>query len=391
MVLKLVLVKREEFYMKICILSMQNVQNAGSLLQSYSLKKMIESMNHDVYFLPIERRVEDAKLLTDTNSFWDEYGNKKYYQKFKKIDKFFINRIWMKLKERRQCLLFDNFRKNKLGIKTDTNFYDIFDYCVIGSDEVFNCCDISPWGFTTQLFGEVKEARHVISYAASCGATKITQIPKSVRIKIYDAMKRMESISVRDNNTREFVKVISGRDSKINLDPVLLNDFSEEMKMGKMFPKIPVNYCIIYSYCNRIHSQKEIHAIIAFCNSHNLVPIAVGSPQMWIKDYIVADPFDILRLFKNARFVITDTFHGTIFSAKYYDRFAVIVRVSNQNKLQDLIYRIEIPDNQVQEISLDELERAWNYKHDKINFETLITRERKNSLDYLEDSIKVNP
>ena len=49
--------------MKVCILSMQKVQNFGSLLQSYSLKKIIESLGHEVSFIDIEPIPEDDKLL----------------------------------------------------------------------------------------------------------------------------------------------------------------------------------------------------------------------------------------------------------------------------------------------------------------------------------------
>ena len=41
--------------MDICILSMQKVNNMGSLLQSYALKKMLEEMGHNVFFLDIKK------------------------------------------------------------------------------------------------------------------------------------------------------------------------------------------------------------------------------------------------------------------------------------------------------------------------------------------------
>lgn len=49
--------------MKVCILSMQKVPNMGSLLQSYSLKKILESMGHEVHFIDIEKRNSDDELL----------------------------------------------------------------------------------------------------------------------------------------------------------------------------------------------------------------------------------------------------------------------------------------------------------------------------------------
>ena len=49
--------------MKVCILSMQKIQNFGSLLQAYGLKKMIEDLGHEVYFLDIKKIDADYELL----------------------------------------------------------------------------------------------------------------------------------------------------------------------------------------------------------------------------------------------------------------------------------------------------------------------------------------
>ena len=42
---------------------MQKVQNFGSLLQSYSLKKLLESLGAEVHFIDIERNEEDDKVV----------------------------------------------------------------------------------------------------------------------------------------------------------------------------------------------------------------------------------------------------------------------------------------------------------------------------------------
>ena len=69
-------------------------------------------------------------------------------------------------------------------------------------------------------------------------------------------------------------------------------------------------------------------------------PIALGAPQMWLKNYVAVSPFEMLKIFQNADFIITDTFHGTIFSEKFNGHFAVLYRESNKNKLGDLVKKI---------------------------------------------------
>ena len=373
---------------KVCILSMQMVNNMGSLLQSYSLKRLLEEMGHDVSFLPIEARGEDDELMgIYRNSLIGEVQSNDFESRLKRLDVYFWNRLWMKVKNREQEKTYDDFRREVLGIKSDFENDCVYDWCVIGSDEVFNCCDSSEWGFTTQLFGNIREARHAISYAASCGATVVTQIPEEARKKIDVALKSLKSISVRDNNTKEFVEFISGRIPEINLDPVLIGKFDKEIASTRKVEGLPQKYCVIYAYYNRIYKKDEINAIKKFCNKYELTPIAIGMPQFWIKDFVVANPFQCLSVFKGADFVITDTFHGTIFSAKYCLRFATAVRKSNNNKLQDLIDRIDVQDHQVSAITFNELEKAYKKVHDKRKFNELIGQERRRAISYLQGNL----
>lgn len=375
--------------MKICILSMQMVQNMGSLLQCYALRKILEEMGNKVSFLPIEHKDEDDALMKEYKiSFSEESNFKKYINKLKYVNIYFFNYINTKKKNKEQNRKYDDFRKNILRINGEKKEKKLYDWCVIGSDEVFNCSDSSPWGFTTQLFGNVAEANNTMTYAASCGATTVETIPTGACERIASALKKLKTISVRDKNTEEFVRIISGMSAEINLDPVLIGNFDDEILTSKEVTQLSTKYCVVYAYHYRIYKKQEINAIKKFCRSHNLVPVAVGMPQFWIKEYIVADPFQCLKIFRRAEFVITDTFHGTIFSAKYCLRFATIVRDSNRNKLQDLIDRIHVSDHQISAITIDELERAYTKVHNKESFNKMIAAERARTLSYLKENLK---
>lgn len=166
--------------MKVCILSMQRINNFGSVLQSYSLKKMIESLGHEVAFIDIKKNDDDvALMLYEEKLFIDEIEGKK---KLSKIDKYAFNRVRIKIKSNKQNKLFEVFRKKNLEIRNSDNF-NKYDVCVIGSDEVFNCCAKAPWNFTSQLFGDVEQANKVITYAASCGSTKYDDLSDVMKKK----------------------------------------------------------------------------------------------------------------------------------------------------------------------------------------------------------------
>lgn len=368
--------------MKVCILSMQMVDNMGSLLQSFALKRILEEMNVQVEFLDIASNEEDNNLL---NGIRQQYVAKRekdgLFGKISKIDKYTLNRFTIKIKSNQQNRLFNEFRVNCLETEKKSNKYDL---CIIGSDEVFNCLNTNGWGFTSQLFGNVSEANRVITYAASCGSTSYKDLPTKVAKRISEAFKGVTSFSTRDQNTHDFVASLTDADIEDNLDPVLIYNFDDELEDVEM-PRVPEHYCVIYSYYNRIHTQEEIRKITQFCRKHCLTPVAVGAPQFWIKNYIVCSPFQCLKMFARADFVFTDTFHGTIFASKYSKKFAVLVRESNRNKLGDLLKKIEMQEHMVMEIS--KLDEKYKMKKDMKNFQNIIEREKEKSLQYLRKNI----
>lgn len=372
--------------MNICILSMQRVNNFGSLLQAYSLKKILENEGHNVYFIDIEKKEEDNILLDGfTNNFSNERESKaNFLSKIKKIDKYAINRLTIKNKVKQQNINFEAFRNEYLEINKKL-LNEKYDICVIGSDEVFNALSASSWGFTSQLFGNVNQAKKVITYAASCGATTYEKVPEKVRNKIKDSFKKVLAFSVRDENTKKFVEKISNKDVNINLDPVVIGNFDDEMEKNNL-KNLPKHYCIVYSYYNRMHNKSEIEAIKKFCKLKKMELITVGAPQFWISNHLVLNPFEMLNVFKNADFVITDTFHGSIFAAKYTKKFATIIRESNKNKLSDLLRRLNVENHLLSDIN--DLENIYLENNDTNKLNEISKKQKDISIQYFRDILK---
>ena len=344
--------------MNICILSMQRINNMGSLLQAYALKKILEMNGVEVSFIDITYIEEDFKLLENYQlRFGSEAEKTGILGKISKIDKFFVNRMKEKQKSKNQDEKFETFRETELEIEKRSNGYDM---CIIGSDEVFNCLNAGYWGFTSQLFGNVLEAKRVITYAASCGATTYEKLPDSVRKRIEETFDNVSAFSVRDRNTYEFVSKLTNKEISENLDPVLIYDFKDEIDNIKV-KEMPNRYCVIYSYY-------------------------IGAPQFWCKKYIPCTPFECLKIFKEADFVVTDTFHGTIFATKYTDKFAVMVRESNKNKLEDLTKRLEIEEHMVN--SFEELDENYIKQKSKNRVDEILEEERKKTFKYLRKNLE---
>lgn len=370
---------------RVCILSMQRVNNFGSILQSYALKKILNELGHEVSFIDIERIDEDAALRTAMNDFRNELSERVgVAAQIEKLNRYAFRRLVNKRKLKRQWHRFDEFRNNILQIDSRDND-QYYDYCVIGSDEVFNCLDNAWWEFTSQLFGNVRQAHQVLTYAASCGATRLEKVPDAVRNRISESMGRLSAISVRDQNSYEFVYALTGRAPEISLDPVAIGDFDEEMKSASNVD-LPEKYCILYAYGNRFHDMEDVNKIKRFCDKHGLFLIEVGAPQFWARNFVECDPFTMLNLFKNASMVITDTFHGTIFSAKYSQKFAVMIRESNRNKLSDLVVRLNIQEHLIN--SIDDLEETYRIIKDQDRIDSILQNERIRSIQYLRDAIQ---
>ena len=367
---------------------MQRVCNFGSVLQAYSLKNILAEMGHDVEFIDIEEYPDDPMMIAEYtpnhNSEFDGYSSNKILRALNKIDRYALYRFINRYKQVLQEKNIRNFQDETLGL--NKKLYREYDVCVIGSDEVFNCLQGKYKHLTTQLLGNVRQAKKVITYAASCGFTSIDLLPDILVPPIQKALRNLSAISVRDRNTKKFVEsLLPGNEVFQHLDPVLIGEFEKEINDIKNKVKLPKKYCIIYSYANRIHEKEEISAIKDFCKQKGMKIISLGFQQRWIPNFIVTSPFEALYLFKKAEFVITDTFHGTIFSSKYSKRFAVILRDSNNNKLSDLVHKLGIEKHVVQNIA--DLAYAYVIENDTFRIKETCKKARQESIQYLSNNI----
>ena len=150
---------------KIGIMSMQRIINYGSFLQAYGLKKMIESVSKsEVEFIDYRFGVDITNRLKKPQSKAESI-----------VDKILKNRTpWNYLKKKN---FFKEIERNLIldlkDIGVDKLNYDCeVDTLVIGSDEVFNCLQPYPVGYSKQLFGDGYAHSKIVSYAASFGSTR---------------------------------------------------------------------------------------------------------------------------------------------------------------------------------------------------------------------------
>ena len=93
----------------------------------------------------------------------------------------------------------------------------------------------------------------------------------------------------------------------------------------------------------------------------------------------------MLSYFKSADFVITDTFHGTVFSMKTNTDFCTIIRDSNKNKLEYLLEKLDQKERMVN--SLTDIEKLYNTKCDFRKTNRIIEKERQKTIEYLKKNL----
>jgi polysaccharide pyruvyl transferase WcaK-like protein len=252
------------------------------------------------------------------------------------------------------------------------------DALVIGSDEVFNCTQAgAEVGYSPQLFGKDHCADRLISYAASFGSTTMEKLQQyGIRQEIADCLRGFDSLSVRDENSAHIVSELCGKEPAQNIDPVLLYDFPEVDNI-----KVELdNYIIVYAYAGRIRDD-EAKVIREFAKKTGKQLVSLGFRQAFCDRCIQASPLEVLAYVKHADYVITDTFHGTVFSIKYQVPFATLIRSSNQQKLGDLLHRFGLGSRSVEQ--LDTLETIVTNPMNEDEVRSLLRAYQESARKYL--------
>lgn len=191
-------------------------------------------------------------------------------------------------------------------------------------------------------------------------------------------LSKFKTISVRDENSFEIIKKLTGIEPEINLDPVLISNYDEEMIDNVKYK----NYILLYAYSNRINKY-EGKIIKEYAKENNKIIISIGGYEE-VADYnIVVNPFELFAYFKHADLVITDTFHGSIFSIKNHSNYFTIVRKSNENKVVDLLKRLK-QENRI----ITDIKEIYNfYENDFSETDKIINYETIKAIEYLKENL----
>lgn len=354
---------------KVGIITCSREPNYGACLQAFATQKILEKLGCQ------------AEILNYT--FEDERS----YLPFKhKNPKTILACIMFYRLRYSQYLAFDSFHKKMAYSERVYKEYedfkraaDEYDIILTGSDQVWNPLLGIDIGVTLQEF--YHSGAKKISYASSFG---ISELAPEIKERYRKALSEFSWLSVREAQGQKIISALLGREVPAVLDPTMLFTSREwsEYEQGSV-PDKP--YILFYdmrhnsdliSYAEKIASQKncEIAALSR-----------VNFPLKNIKTLKGVTPGNMLSLFRNAEYVVTDSFHGTVFSILYHKPFSVQCSgegVKLGSRIVNLLEMTGLTDRLLSDYTKDARESI-----DFTNADKKLSEQREYSLEYLRNAV----
>lgn len=366
--------------MKTAILTFQNSDNFGALLQAYALQSVIEKLGQECTILDYHSPNKDYRLLAfkPNLSLRSNLVN--------------IYLLPVKLKKRKDA---NQFRKKYLNISkkkynTSSALHEdirLWDKFIAGSDQIWNYENTK---FDKTYFLDfVSDNKY--SYAASFGVSEIPDslqdgidgyLPKKYPLNKEYAklLGEFDGISVREEEGKGIVQELLNKNADVVLDPTLLLDNNDwETIIGLRSHDNP--YILVYSLFNSESMYKKIYKL----SKEKGIPVKLiyGNGKK-VKKYgfeiVRPNVIDFVKLYQNATLIITDSFHGTVFSINFRNNFfAYDAGANNFSRISSILKKLGLQNRIISDQSSISIEENISYDsvHQKLEVE------RQNSLNFL--------
>lgn len=294
---------------KIGIITFHRAINYGAVLQAYALCSFLNSMGFE------------TSVLDYRNSFFEEVYHSTKLSISSQSKKYSIKYMIRRLLERPIAKNLENKFNSflKLYIELSQTFdrktlleqNSEYNYFITGSDQVWN---LDATNGDMSYFLDFADPTKRISFAASLGGFKLTQ-------ECVDEIKKYKSVSVRENLTNEQLKIY-GIVSEIHMDPVFLIEKKEWLKISDDYG-IKKPYVLLFSMgknkelCRAAKEYADDNNLDLFYLSNNIGRCYLKG----VKHIFDASPSNFISLFYNARYIFTNSFHGTAFSILFEKQF----------------------------------------------------------------------
>jgi polysaccharide pyruvyl transferase WcaK-like protein len=310
----------------LCIVTIYRNENPGSALQAYALQSVLSSFGNKVFFCKntspghtirglILRIASPVARLRFKLAFLRLHQ----FYSYTKTQQLFISRSPKKLK--------------KASI----------DCFILGSDTIWDIKE-KRLKYLSQNWGFSFAGRKIISYAASAENTSSELLAHNGIV--IGSLDHIQQISVRDEHTKNLIQPLTTKPVVIVCDPTLLLSVED---YGIFANKAPLKEKYILIYIYEKLSNTAITELNDFTKRLNLKTVYISMSFNNAKSFVIPkDPWTFITYYKHADYIITDTFHGSVFSIIFQKQFISVQR--GKNKVNDLLTRLQLTHRYIEDI-----------------------------------------
>lgn len=378
--------------MRIGILTQPLYINYGGILQCYALQKKLQQLGHETVVLQREfyrhytliggikhYSKQLAKLVLGKQPSWRYYvAQEKRDYISRNTSCFITNNIYQLSKK---C-----YSTQELAAEFDSHNLDAV---IVGSDQVWRT-DYSPCQpnyFLDFLLSNNNVKK--ISYAASFGTDH--WLFTSDDTKYYaDLIRHFDAVSVRESSAIRLCQEHLGVDAVQVLDPTMLLDREDYINLISNNHKRGALFCYMLDKTSvKQNVVDEISRRTGFLSFENM-PQLVPSPTNLYADIdkcVAPSVEDWLSAFMEAEMVITDSFHGCVFSIIFNKPFwAIGNKERGMARFESLLQQFNLQDRLItpSEISTLDLLKTINWTEINQKRETL----KSYAIDFINKSLR---
>ncbi|HUE91179.1 polysaccharide pyruvyl transferase family protein [Pseudomonas sp.] len=328
---------------KIALVTIHNAGNYGASLQAFASQEVLSRFG--------------AVEIIDYRSDYLSINTKLFRFSFKFRAMLRVGKDVFRFFNRRRILgKFNDFTRSKLCLSapyTTKELYSAtldYDYYVSGSDQIWNPTIVSEVDALDPIFLlDFVESGRKVSYASSAGSYVFTA-EKANLISAY--LSTYHAISVREKTLSDRLESLLGFDVPSVLDPTLMltkHEWLRAMSLGQAQKKNP--FILVYAlkpdrlFCDVVGyiSAKLGLEVITIDQS----PFLKFKSDQHIKD---AGPEQYINYFATADFVVTNSFHGTVFSTNFNIPFVSVKPIHGQNRITDFLKLVGLSERFIQDI-----------------------------------------
>ncbi|MEG1479672.1 MAG: polysaccharide pyruvyl transferase family protein [Kiritimatiellia bacterium] len=376
--------------MKIGIITFQRCNNYGAELQAYALQKQLQLIGYDAenidylfYKHPKHKATPLSRPLLKISLRYRFYEwlypliktlvcflhRHQQYERLKRFDAFDNQMI-------RQSHCYQTMD----DLFSNPPNYDVY---IVGSDQVWNprmYASLRPY-----FLDFAPPSKRRISYASSFG---VSLLPKAFEEIYKTYLSKFDFLSVRESSGVEIIQSLIEKPVVHVLDPTLLLEKKYWEKLAPENSRRP--YLVIYD----LSPSKELLDFArkwAQIKKWDLVRLCgeLGEEKHQdIESAFTAGPIEFLGLIRNAQAVVTNSFHGTVFSIIFEHPFYSVIplKTKNEGRIESLLRSLGLLSRMVKIGHLNQINIV-----DSINFSDVrsqLQALRESSLQFLVTAIK---